>query len=95
MAKLDLNSRPNKAGSPNKIRPGSEVSGPALKKWNRLKNATLDDEFPVDRDQEVAKSQRAIDQAKKLEAGRVKMATRPKMPRTDHPYLGGYNRRSK
>lgn len=92
-AKFDINSRPGKANSPNKVRPGSDVSDKADKRWRKLMNAGIDDTYPVDRDIEIAKSQREIDRASKQKAGRAKMEARKPTPRTDHPYLGGYRRK--
>lgn len=48
-AKFDINSRPRKANAPDKVRPGSEVSDKADKRWWRLAQASIDDTYPVDR----------------------------------------------
>lgn len=91
--KFDINSRPGKSNAPSKVRNDPHLQAAAERKWNRLKNAALDDEFPVDRDQEVRKSGADITRARKLEAGRAKMAAKPAPKRTDHPYLGSYRRK--
>lgn len=90
--KFDINSRPGKANAPGKVRDNPAQQAVSERRWRRLMNAGIDDDFPVDRDQEIRKSGADIARARKLEAGKAKMAAK-RTPRTDHPYLGGYRRK--
>lgn len=51
--KFDPAARPRKSTGYNKVRPGSDVSDKANKRWWRLAQAGIDDTFPVDKKREL------------------------------------------